>query len=91
MGEWNMAYLYSKFAKINFHGKNSCPQRLLFVDETLYHWKFLEAHCASCFYTGRKEEGRVAFNEILALTKSNPEYFTPEDLNKININSQFFL
>jgi glycosyltransferase involved in cell wall biosynthesis len=91
MGEWNMAYLYSKFAKINFHGKNPYPQRLLFVDETLYHWKFLEAHCASCFYTGRKEEGRVAFNEILALTKSNPEYFTPEDLNKININSQFFL
>lgn len=91
MNEWNMAYLYSKFAKINFHGKNPYPQRLLFVDETLYHWKFLEAHCASCFYTGRKEEGKVAFNEILSLTKSNPSYFTKEDLNKININSQFFL
>lgn len=91
MNEWNMAYLYSKFAKINFHGKNPYPQRLLFVDETLYHWKFLETHCASCFYTGRKEEGKVAFNEILSLTKSNPSYFTPEDLNKININSQFFL
>lgn len=91
MSEWHMAYLYSKFAKINFHGKNPYPQRLLFVDETLYHWKFLEAHCASCFYTGRKEEGKICFGEISSLTKSNPEYFTPEDLNKININSQFFL
>jgi glycosyltransferase involved in cell wall biosynthesis len=33
VGEWHMAYLYTKFAKVNFHGKNPYPTRLLFVDE----------------------------------------------------------
>lgn len=91
MNEWQMAYLYSKFAKMNFHGKNPYPQRLLFVDEALYIWKFAEAHAASCFYTGRMDEAKATFNEIVALSKSHPQYFTPEDMAKIQQNAQFFL
>ena len=90
MNEWNMAYLYSKFAKMNFHGKNPYPQRLLFVDEALYEWKFLEAHCAACFYTGRTDEARSGFQEILNILKNKPNYFTPEDVAKIQQNAQFF-
>jgi len=59
MGEWNNAYLYSKFAKLNYHKKNPYPKRLLFVDQTLYEWKFLEVHAAASFYTGRKEEAKI--------------------------------
>lgn len=91
MNEWNMAYLYSKFAKMNFHGKNPYPQRLLFVDEALYIWKFAEAHAAACFYTGRMDEAKATFNEVVALSKSHPQYFTQEDFAKIQQNSQFFL
>lgn len=91
VGEWNIAYMYSKFAKVNFHGKNPYPQRLLFVDESLYNWKFAESHCASCYYTGRKDEAKVTYNEILTLTKTHPQYFTQEDLNKIEQNKQFFI
>jgi glycosyltransferase involved in cell wall biosynthesis len=91
MNEWHMAYLYSKFAKMNFHGKNPYPQRLLFVDEALYIWKFAEAHAAACFYTGRMDEAKATFNEVAALSKSHPQYFTPEDYAKIQQNSQFFL
>ena len=90
MNEWNMAYLYSKFGKVNFHGKNPYPQRLLFVDEALYEWKFLEAHCASCFYTGRTDEARSGFQEILNILKNKPQYFTQEDVAKIQQNAQFF-
>ena len=90
VGEWNMAYLYTKFAKLNFHGKNPYPTRLLFVDEALYVWKFAEAHAASCFYTNRKEEGRQAYQEILNISKTQPQYFTQEDINKIQTNAQFF-
>jgi len=90
VNEWNMAYLYSKFAKLNFHGKNPYPSRLLFVDESLYEWKFLEAHCASCFYTNRHEEARSGYQEILSILKSKPQFFTPEDLKKIEMNGQFF-
>ena len=91
MGEWHLAYLYSKFAKENFHGKNPYPTRLLFVDEALYVWKFLEAHAACCFYTNRKDEAKLSFLEIVKLTKKSPQSFTEEDLKKIEINSQFFL
>ncbi len=90
VGEWHMAYLYTKFAKVNFHGKNPYPQRLLFVDEALYIWKFAESHAAACFYTGRMDEARSNYQEIVNLTKTNPGAFTPDDLKKIEMNGQFF-
>ena len=91
VGEWSMAYLYTKFAKVNFHGKNPYPTRLLFVDEALYVWRFAEAHAAACFYMGRLDEAKAAFMEVVNLSKSHPQNFTPEDLAKIQQNSQFFL
>jgi len=91
MGEWNLAYLYTKFAKANFHGKNPYPTRLLFVDESLYIWKFVEAHAAASFYCGKKDEARANYQEIVNLTKLHPQHFTPDDLNKIAMNGQFFL
>ena len=90
VGEWNMAYLYTKFAKVNFHGKNPYPTRLLFVDEALYIWKFAESHAAACFYTGRMEEAKATFNDIVNISKTQPKYFTQEDLNKLATNAQFF-
>lgn len=90
VGEWHMAYLYTKFAKENFHGKSPYPKRLLFVDEALYDWKFLEAHCASSFYTNRLDEARAGYKEILQIKERKPNSFTSEDLKKIELNGQFF-
>jgi len=91
MGDWNMAYLYSKFAKTTFHGKNPYPTRLLFVDEATYVWKFAEAHAAAAFYTGRMDEAKQTYQEIVNLTKTHPQFFSTDDLNKIQMNGQFFL
>ena len=90
VGEWNMAYLYTKFSKVNFHGRNPYPTRLLFVEEALYEWRFLEAHAAASFYTNRKLEAKETYQELVNISKIKPQYFTPEDLKKIEINSQFF-
>ena len=90
VGEWNMAFLYSKFAKENFHGKNPYPTRLLFVDESLYVWRFLEVHAAACFYTGRKDEASQSYKELQQCMVKYPQYFTQDDINKINSNAQFF-
>ena len=90
MGEWHLAYLYTKFGYENFHGKNPYPKKLLFVDESLYVWKFAEAHAAACFYTGRVDEAKKTYAQILAAVKSNPTAFTPDDLQKIEMNGQFF-
>jgi glycosyltransferase involved in cell wall biosynthesis len=91
VNEWHLAYLYTKFAKENFHGKNPYPHRLLFVDEALYAWKFLEAHAAACFYTGRMDEANENFQLILKAQKTHPQCFTPDDIKKIEMNSQFFI
>jgi len=91
IGDWNMAYLYSKFAKTTFHGKNPYPTRLLFVDETTYIWKFAEAHAATCYYTGRMDEAKQTYQEMVNITKTHPQYFSQDDLNKIQLNGQFFL
>ena len=90
IGEWHNAYLYSSFGKKNYHGKNPYPQRLLFVDETLYVWRFLECHAAACFYTNRQDESRLIYQEMVKISKEQPQYFTPEDLQKIQMNAQFF-
>ena len=90
VGEWHNAYLFSSFGKKNFHGKNPYPQRLLFVDETLYVWKFLECHAATCFYTNRRDEAKQTYLEMVKISKEQPQYFTPDDLQKIQMNAQFF-
>ncbi len=90
IGEWHMAYMYTKFAKVNFHGKNPYPQRLLFVDEALYIWKFAEAHAAACFYTGRMDEAKATYQEMLHISKTQPQFFTPDDYKKLEANGQFF-
>jgi glycosyltransferase involved in cell wall biosynthesis len=90
VGEWHHAYLFSKFARVNFHGKNPYPQRLLFVDEALYIWKILEVHAAASFYTGRRDEAKQTFQEMVEISRQQPQYFTQDDLQKIQMNSQFF-
>jgi hypothetical protein len=90
VGEWSLAYLYTTFAINCFHGKNPYPTRLLFVDESLYVWRFLEVHAAACFYLNRKDEGRKAFQDLLKMISTSPQYFTQEDINKIQQNAPFF-
>jgi glycosyltransferase involved in cell wall biosynthesis len=91
VGEWNLAYLYSTFAINSFHGKNPYPTRLLFVDESLYVWRFLEVHAAACFYTNRKDEGRKIYQDLMMMIQTNPQYFTNDDIGKIQQNAQFFM
>jgi tetratricopeptide (TPR) repeat protein len=90
VGEWHNAYIFSKFAKMNFHQKNPYPTRLLFVDESLYIWKLLEVHAAACFYTGRKDEAKQVYQEMVSISRQTPQYFTQEDMQKIQMNAQFF-
>ena len=90
MNEWHMAYMYTKFAKMNFHGKNPYPNRLLFIDEATYVWKLAESHSAACYYTGRMDEARSTYQDILDATRTHPHCFSEEDLRKIQMNGQFF-
>ena len=90
VNEWNLAYLYSKFLKVNFHGNNPYPKRLLFVDNSLYAWKILEMHSIICFYTGRSDEAKSNYRELVEVIRKNPELFSQDDINKIKSNEQHF-
>ncbi len=90
VGEWHLAYVYTKFCMENFHNKNPFPKRLLFLDESLYRWRFLELHSAACFYTGRLDEAKNVYLQLKAVLDQYPELFSPEDANKIKSNEQFF-
>jgi hypothetical protein len=37
------------------------------------------------------DEAKQTYQEIVNLTKTHPQFFSPDDLNKINMNGQFFL
>jgi hypothetical protein len=36
------------------------------------------------------EEAKTNYQEVVKLSKSHPETFTPEDLKKLEMNAQFF-
>jgi glycosyltransferase involved in cell wall biosynthesis len=90
VGEWHLAYIYTKFSMDTFHGKNPYPKKLLFVDESLYKWRFLELHSAACFYTGRHDEAKSVYMQLRKTVEESPDMFNPEDLAKIRSNEQFF-
>jgi hypothetical protein len=71
----------------------SCQRNILVrvVDESLYLWRFLEIHAAACFYTNRKEEGAKTYKDLMDAILKHPQYFTPDEVNKINSNAQFFM
>jgi hypothetical protein len=91
LNEWNLAYIYTKFAIETFQGKNPYPKRLLFIDQSLYEWSLLEAHSASCFYTKRNDEAVFYFKKLLDVSVNKKELFTESDLSKIENNKKYFL
>lgn len=90
MEDWDKAYIYTKFAKSNFHNKNPYPKRILFVEEVLYNWKFIEANAAAAYYTGRYEEAKSDYKILTNIISSKPNLFTEQDIAKIKSNGKFF-
>ena len=88
--DWNMAYLYAKFAYETYHQQNPYPKRVLFVDNTLYEWRFAEFYANACFYTGRKIESVKIHKSLIDMINRNPNIFSPEDKERIIRNGDFF-
>lgn len=90
MGDWHMAYLYSKFAVVNYHGKNPYPNKLLFIEEELYNYKFIDMHINTCVQTGRNDEAKETFKVLLDLSINHKEWFAVETLALIERNRKVF-
>jgi len=83
IGEWALANMYSEFAYNKFHNNSPYPNRLLFVDESLYIWRFLELHMNSSFYMKEIEEAQRLAKELMEIVNKNPNYFSDQDKQRI--------
>jgi hypothetical protein len=88
--DWDMAYLYAKFAYDTYHRKDPYPNRVLFLDSNLYEWKLAELYASSCYYTNRKEEAKSIHNKLLEHSRNRSDMFSQEDIIRINKNNTFF-
>ena len=89
--KFNMAYIYTSYMMKEHLGKFPYPTRMLFLDESMYKWRILDIHCAVCYYTNRKDEGKDFYKNLIDIMKSNTHLFNQDDINKINNNSKYYL
>lgn len=89
-GDYNMAYVYSTFAKNTYHGKNPKDIRKLFIAEHLYNWNFLYLHALCAFNTRHYDDAIASYKELMKIVNRHPEYFNEDTLNLIRTNKVKF-
>ena len=81
--QWPIAYLFSKFAKEQFHGKMPAIGNWG-LDKSLYNWKVLDIHKVSCYYVHKFDEATAAYSTLCRLISENPDSFLAEDITRIS-------
>ena len=88
--DWENAYVYSLYG-IRYNMNNPYPNRILFLDSTLYDFEMLELHALSCYYTKRFEEGASYYWSMrMQLSALGEGYLTEDQMAKIMNNEQYF-
>jgi len=90
-GQWNLAYLYSSFAKPHFHG-NTPPVAVGVVMQTdLYRWEFLLYHSICAYMIGKKEEAKRLREELTGYVNRNIKSFSMREVLRSRSNTPFNL
>ena len=88
--DWENAYVYSLYG-IRYNMNNPYPDRILFLDSTLYDFEMLELHALSCYYTKRYEEGASYYWSMrMQLSSLGEGYLNEEQMAKVMSNEQYF-
>lgn len=86
--EFDIAYIIGLRA-IQSDGKLPLPQSSLFIDNAIYHWRIFDVHSLSCWYSGRQDEGKIAFKKLI---KAMDRGLVPEQHHqRIRDNKKHFL
>jgi glycosyltransferase involved in cell wall biosynthesis len=88
IGDWETAYIYSKYG-LRYNLKNPYPHRILFIDNQLYQYQMMEYHSISCFNTKRLEEGSAAYWQFRH--QIPPGMISPEQEKIVRDNEKYFL
>ena len=81
--DWRLAYFYSSFTINTFHGKVPAGENLLFLDESLYRWRFLFTHYLICRGCGETTEAKACYEQLMGLVAEKREFFQRADLRLI--------
>ena len=84
--KWHNSLIFTKFCYDEFHGKSPYPKRILFIEEALYEWKFLEMHIGSLFYNRRIKEAQKLCIELEEIMNGKIHLFTKEDVVRVKKN-----
>lgn len=86
--EFDIAYILGLRA-IQCEGKLPMPNSSLFIDKDVYLWKVFDVHSLSCWYSGRRDEGKSSYKKLV---KAMEKGLIPEDHHKrIRENKKHFL
>ena len=90
LNDWENAYVFSLYG-VRYHNKNPYPNRILFLDKSLYDYEMLELHSLSCYYTKRYEEGSRCYWAMRnKLKEMGDSYLTEEQKKKVIDNEKYF-
>jgi glycosyltransferase involved in cell wall biosynthesis len=89
--KWHVAHILSTFCVNKYHQQNPFNIGAAEIEVSLYQWKIVLYHSICCYYTGRKEEARIIFNELLKFADENKEYIPHCDQLLIRMNSPYYL
>lgn len=90
LADWENAYVYSLYG-IRYNMNNPYPNRILFLDSSLYDFEMLELHALSCYYTKRYEEGASYYWSMrMQLNSLGEGYLNEEQMKKVMNNEPYF-
>jgi hypothetical protein len=66
------------------------PDDSLFVQSSVYDWKMLNELCVLAYWAGKMHEGKSVCEEILYRVNDGGLQISPDDLDRVERNLQFF-
>jgi hypothetical protein len=88
-GEFPVAYIFTSYAFQAYFMRSPSTDKWG-VNETFYKWRVLDQHIAACFNMGLRDEAGHFFNQLVELTRRDPGYFEPSDIQRIQVKSELF-
>jgi glycosyltransferase involved in cell wall biosynthesis len=83
---------YTKAFLFAMAGVNmTVPSDTLFNEHDVYQWKMKEELCIVAYYVGRMEEGKWACSELIRLVENGEVDLSPEMVDRIHSNLNFYV
>ena len=87
--EWSVGYIYSQYAREQLFGRTPNQDKWA-VDEKFYAWRCLDVHTAICFSLQKMQEATETYKMLYQTTMEHPDWFHPNEINRIHSHRNLF-